>query len=428
MRRAVRGWSLVATFLILVPSTATLPGILATPVVDPLTPPQGLVLSAIPTYGSAPLLVQFSVTFPNGTPPGVSWDFGDGSPVLNGSGSAESRPAHLYADPGTYRCRVVAVWPAGSENASTPIEVVAGELNSSATASTLNGTAPLTVWFNATVRGGTGTYIAYQWGFGDGDTGSGLSLRYTYDTPGRYLVNFTVVDSANRSVVRSFVIDVHASTLPNASEGNGEQGSGGVYSLTTPLVIGLAASGVAALAASLVWIRRSRTHTIGPVPRAPESLVILPETPMGPSTPGMDPALGDSEDREHPIDAALVSETTPGPLGERAGGSRDIPPGLVTPQRLTYQLIRHLSSLPRLWPGDLPTREWTQAGMAAALGVGQSAVSRILRRLTAANVVRMETSHVRESNRRMRVYRLTERGERLGRAIREPPPTPPRTD
>jgi DNA-binding MarR family transcriptional regulator len=89
------------------------------------------------------------------------------------------------------------------------------------------------------------------------------------------------------------------------------------------------------------------------------------------------------------------------------------------PRQVTYALVRHLAMMPRWSTGEIPTAAWTQAGLAEALGVGQSTASRILRRLVAAQVVASETSHVAGLGRRMRVYQLTPRGERLGQALRE---------
>ena len=98
------------------------------------------------------------------------------------------------------------------------------------------------------------------------------------------------------------------------------------------------------------------------------------------------------------------------------------PAALSSPSRITDALVRHLAGLPKLYPSDVPTRAWTQAGIADGIGAGQSAVSRVLRRLVAAGIVTVETRHVAGSPRRVRIYRLTERGERLGRALRETPP------
>jgi DNA-binding MarR family transcriptional regulator len=116
-----------------------------------------------------------------------------------------------------------------------------------------------------------------------------------------------------------------------------------------------------------------------------------------------------------PVSAEWIRPPTP---------ARPAPEGVENPARLTHQLLRHLAGLPRLLPGELATRSYTQAGMAARLGAGQSAVSRILRRLVAAGVVTAETRHIRDGDRRVRVYLLTDRGERLGRALREMPKTP----
>jgi DNA-binding MarR family transcriptional regulator len=62
--------------------------------------------------------------------------------------------------------------------------------------------------------------------------------------------------------------------------------------------------------------------------------------------------------------------------------------------------------------------------MAAALDVGQSAVSRVLSQLERAGVVSVATDHVAGSSRRVKVYRLTPQGERLGTALREVGPRP----
>lgn len=62
-----------------------------------------------------------------------------------------------------------------------------------------------------------------------------------------------------------------------------------------------------------------------------------------------------------------------------------------------------------------PTR--TQAGLAEALGSNQSAVSKVLRRLVAAEVLTEERRHVEGRNQRLKVYALTRRGEQIAREV-----------
>jgi DNA-binding MarR family transcriptional regulator len=95
---------------------------------------------------------------------------------------------------------------------------------------------------------------------------------------------------------------------------------------------------------------------------------------------------------------------------------------LTQERQLANRAIRHLAGLPRLAPGDLAGPERTQAGIVAALEAGQSAVSRVLGQLERAGVVSVETVHVAGRPRRVKVYRLTPRGERLGQALRETSP------
>jgi DNA-binding MarR family transcriptional regulator len=82
-------------------------------------------------------------------------------------------------------------------------------------------------------------------------------------------------------------------------------------------------------------------------------------------------------------------------------------------------LVVHLARVGQLASDDVARFESTQAGIAASLATTQGAVSKILARLRAAEVVRRERRHVRGQPRRMKVYFLTRRGEILAAEIRE---------
>jgi DNA-binding PadR family transcriptional regulator len=56
--------------------------------------------------------------------------------------------------------------------------------------------------------------------------------------------------------------------------------------------------------------------------------------------------------------------------------------------------------------------------MSEVLGVGRGALSNALKRLCDGGVMEVETSHVRGSSRRVKVYRLTSEGERVVQELR----------
>jgi len=109
---------------------------------------------------------------------------------------------------------------------------------------------------------------------------------------------------------------------------------------------------------------------------------------------------------------ALVTAGVPGTGGEQV--------------RLSLRLVVQLS-----WvgpPGDdgAARKASTQEGLAEALAVTQGAVSKVLRRLVAAEMVCQERRHVRGVGRRVRVYFLSREGEALARQIRNRFGIPPR--
>ena len=78
--------------------------------------------------------------------------------------------------------------------------------------------------------------------------------------------------------------------------------------------------------------------------------------------------------------------------------------------RLALRVVLHLSHAGPLEAGSVVSPRSTQQGMASDLGVTQGAVSKVLRRLAAAGVVRHARHHVQGRGRRMRAYCLTARG------------------
>ncbi|MDN3919418.1 PKD domain-containing protein [Roseateles violae] len=67
-------------------------------------------------------------------------------------------------------------------------------------ASTLRGTAPLTVNFSGSGSSDAdGSVVAYDWNFGDSGSGSGATLAHAYATPGSYSAQLRVTDNSGLS-------------------------------------------------------------------------------------------------------------------------------------------------------------------------------------------------------------------------------------
>jgi len=85
--------------------------------------------------------------------------------------------------------------------------------------------------------------------------------------------------------------------------------------------------------------------------------------------------------------------------------------------RLALRLVVQLDRLGGLGPDGEGRLEATQEGLAEALQVTQGAVSKVLARLVAVEVVGAERRHVRGRPRRVQVYYLSPQGRGLAREI-----------
>ncbi len=127
---------------------------------------------------------------------------------------------------------------------------------------------------------------------------------------------------------------------------------------------------------------------------------------------------GDDPTPLRPPWAATIAAYRP----ERSPGATSLAVGAVSastldPQtqqvRLALRVVIHLHRLGPLLPDDTARPESTQRGMARSLGVTQGAVSKVLARLAAVDVVGHARHHVRGESRRMQAYFLTARGAYL---------------
>jgi PKD repeat protein len=145
--------------------------------------------------GSSPLAVAFQAALPNdsasydsdGTIVAYVWNFGDGTTDTG------STVAHTFTTLETIKVFVVTLTVTDDDGASATatqtIEVTSDGSGSTGTgvptarftASKFIGVAPLTVAFDATgSTAGSGSILAYNWDFGDGDTATGSNPAHTF--------------------------------------------------------------------------------------------------------------------------------------------------------------------------------------------------------------------------------------------------------
>ena len=138
----------------------------------------GYAQSGSPSAGCLPLEVDF--TPPDGGT--IFWDFGDGVT------SALTSPSHVYTAAGTYTVTAFRV-QGGSVLGTTTITVYPTPILE-LTQDTSAGCAPLAVNFEVEASSVPGVNIqGYNWAFGDGTSGDGITTANTYTRAGIYDVS-----------------------------------------------------------------------------------------------------------------------------------------------------------------------------------------------------------------------------------------------
>jgi len=120
------------------------------------------------------------------------------------------------------------------------------------TFSPTNPSPGMTVGFLGSVTGGTQPY-AYRWSFGDGDRGTGQTIRYVYLHVGNYTANLEVVDASGQTRISSKVISIDAD--PSLA-GTCQRCTNTAFPRTLGLMISFAIGVVLPLAGSMIISRR----------------------------------------------------------------------------------------------------------------------------------------------------------------------------
>jgi hypothetical protein len=136
-----------------------------------------------------------------------AWTFGDGS---SGSGQAVG---HQYSTSGamTVTCTVM------DSNKSGAIGEVEVNIDPAPTVKVTvdhDAVGPGTrVDFTAAPAGGPGRYTSYHWAFGDGTSGSGLSVGHAFASAGAFTATVVVTDSNNGTATGTAVVTVSSISI-----------------------------------------------------------------------------------------------------------------------------------------------------------------------------------------------------------------------
>jgi PKD repeat protein len=169
------------------------------------------------TMGAAVTFDGSSSSDPDGTIVAWDWDFGDST---MGTGVS---PSKTYATAGRYDVTLT-VTDNSSETASETTRASIGVGNQPPMAGggvPVMGVVDMAVSFDGSDSSDPdGTIVTFDWAFGDGNFGTGVTPSHTYATPDIYIVLLTVTDDggATDSTITAACIDAsNQSPLPDAN-------------------------------------------------------------------------------------------------------------------------------------------------------------------------------------------------------------------
>jgi PKD repeat protein len=171
--------------------------------------PPNASFTATPSTAAIGVPIAFSAAAssdPDGSIVSYAWDFGDGT---TGSGVSVNKS---YATAGTYTVTLTVTDNAGATGSTTHTVTITAA-NQPPTANFTATPSPASVGTPVTFSGSTsvdpdGTIVGYAWNFGDGTTGSGVTVSKSYSTAGTYTVTLTVTDNLGATGSTSAAITV----------------------------------------------------------------------------------------------------------------------------------------------------------------------------------------------------------------------------
>jgi PKD repeat protein len=167
-----------------------------------------------PVVGSSVVFNGSISTDADGSIVSYSWSFGDGA---SGSGSTVN---HTYSAPGTYSVQLTVTDDDGATHTtSSPLSVTSPGNQApvaSFTVSPSSGAPGTPLAFNAASSyDPDGSIVAYQWDYGDGSFGSGVTSQHAYSSTGTFTVRLTVTDNRGASDTATRSVTVQSAGLPD---------------------------------------------------------------------------------------------------------------------------------------------------------------------------------------------------------------------
>ncbi len=193
----------------------------------PNQPPQAVIVGPTTFDAGQPVTFDGSSSTPAGAIVNYQWDFGDGTtangPTVN----------YTYGMPGSYNVTLTVTDGSGqSSTATSPVTVNPGqatilpvplpppgpEIKPAPPAANISGPTQAavgeTVIFDGGFSSSSSPIVSYEWGMGDGATGSGMGVSYAYGAPGVYIVTLKVTDQNGLSSTADHQIEIVAPGQP----------------------------------------------------------------------------------------------------------------------------------------------------------------------------------------------------------------------
>ena len=175
-----------------------------------------------PYSGTTGIAVMFDGTGssdPDGSIVAYSWDFGDGA---TGTGPT---PTHTYLEAGTYNVTLQVMDDAGATDSIGTSATIVMPVNQPPVADAngpYSGIVGSAVTFDGTGSSDPdGSIIAYDWDFGDGNTGVGATPTHSYAVDGNYTVTLVVTDDAGATDSATSTASIGAVNQPPVADPNG---------------------------------------------------------------------------------------------------------------------------------------------------------------------------------------------------------------
>ena len=154
-----------------------------------VNPRPNISVSVTPSFGCAPLDVDFTNNSTNGDT--FNWDFGDGSPIFTG----QFPPTHTYAADGNYNVSLDVSNSFGCNRQENITTIQVSPPTANFSSNIVNGCSPIDVQFSdlSTASNPSADPITtWNWDFGNGNTSNSQSPSIETYSTGKYDVSLTI--------------------------------------------------------------------------------------------------------------------------------------------------------------------------------------------------------------------------------------------